>query len=696
MKKLTFTLFVFFVAFVGVKAQGKLKENLASIKSKIGEVKVDKTTFNQSLEIVNEETGKLTYSSTEVDEKGKSLKDVYEFFLADIDKNTVIRKPSGKKMLVSLSTSNGLRFIKHLKDDKLDNYANSLEILVAGSDEAANLISLISSTIPLVKPTDKNWNTPSDALNWLKENIGQVSLSSGSIGQTFTFDPKKNYLVTYTSKKTDSKGVSTEESYDANLLDINKAEVKVKVSGTNLTVIVPVKGNDKYIKYTKNGTLQSYTSDLEMSAAGIEQARNIINALLIVITKSKAQYTEFQNIKQALDHFKANTTKVDIESKSTGQKIDFKETKGIKASFVSTETDSKGKSTDYLYEFYLADIEENSIVCKVSGKKVSILFNCKNKQKFIRYSKDNVVQSYQNDFDMLSDNIETARGMIEALKYAVKNSKGAPESFTSMASAFDFLKNNVTDLKTESDQYKQTFTGTSSEPYFSKYNMSRTDAKGITTEEAAEFYPYFLDANSVTIKASGKYLTINALVKDKKSFIKKYKKGELQGYDNELEVMTTDPSQAKDIAEALKYIATNGKAKDKAYGNKQAAFDFIISKVGSIKAGNKEIKQKIELVNNEPCKFNLTMSTTDDKGKTTDEIFEFNLTDMNKAMVDYKISGKNVSVLLVTKNKNKLVKAYKNGAQQSFGSDVEVMVDDVEIARNIADAFRALIPMCEQ
>ena len=91
-----------------------------------------------------------------------------------------------------------------------------------------------------------------------------------------------------------------------------------------------------------------------------------------------------------------------------------------------------------------------------------------------------------------------------------------------------------------------------------------------------------------------------------------------------------------------------------------------------MKSEGKEVKQKIELTNNDPCKISFTVSSIDDKGKTTDEIYEFALTDMNKLMVDLKVSGKNVEVTLHCKNKEKLVKVYKNGAQQAWGTDVKI------------------------
>jgi hypothetical protein len=121
-----------------------------------------------------------------------------------------------------------------------------------------------------------------------------------------------------------------------------------------------------------------------------------------------------------------------------------------------------------------------------------------------------------------------------------------------------------------------------------------------------------------------------------------------------------------------------------------------MANTGDIKSGGTGVKQKIELTNNDPCKISFTVSRTDEKGKTMDEIYEFALTDMNKQMVGVKVSGKNVEVSLACKNKEKLVKVYKNGVQQAWGTDVKFLTNDVETARNIAEAFRSAILQCEK
>ncbi len=69
---------------------------------------------------------------------------------------------------------------------------------------------------------------------------------------------------------------------------------------------------------------------------------------------------------------------------------------------------------------------------------------------------------------------------------------------------------------------------------------------------------------------------------------------------------------------------------------------------------------------------------------------------MNKILVDLKVSGKNVAVTIPCKNKQKLVKAYKNGVQQAWGSEVEIAAGDIETAKNVAEAFRSAITQCEK
>ena len=677
-------------------SQDKLSQSLASIKEKVQDVQIDKSTFKQSIEIIDESKGKLSFVSELVDEKGKTTKERYEFYVSDIDKNTIIRKTSGKKLFINLTINNNQKFIKHFKEDKLDTYTNYFEILLSGADAAQDLENLFKTAIPLVNSSEKGWNTNTDALSWLKSNISKINSGSATFEQSFSFGERKDYLASFTVKKTDQKSVSTEEKYEFSILDIDKKNLVVKISGTQLSVSVEIKGSEHYIKYTKNNEQQSFGNNFEIIAEDIDQARNIIAAFSTAIEKSKAVIPDFGNLQKSLDFITKNTADLTFDKKTLNQKISFVPGNGTKSIFTYAEPDSKGKSIEERYEFYLSDIDANSLNFKISGKKITIASISKNKTKFIKYFKDNALQDFQNEVDILTTDIETSREMVEAFKAAIKSSEVHPATWKNIDDAITFLTGSIKGETIGTDIYKLSFSSVSTEPLNVKYVQSKTDAKGIIAEQSFEIYPYLLDPATVKSGSSGKYLKVEASVTNKKAFVKVFKESKQQAFDNVIEIMAFDARQAQDISEAIKYIAGSGKPKDKVWADKQSAVKFIMENVADLKSEGKEIKQKIELTNNDPCKISFTVSSTDDKGKSTDEIYEFALTDLNKQMVDFKVSGKNVEVTLSCKNKEKLVKVYKNGAQQAWGTDVTIGTNDVETAKNIAEAFKNVITYCEK
>ncbi|MBK7710657.1 MAG: hypothetical protein IPJ37_06740 [Bacteroidales bacterium] len=678
------------------KSQNNLSQALASIKEKVKDVQVDKATYKQSIDVMDEKKGKLSFVSVMTDEKGKAISERYEFYLSDIDKNTITRKTSGKKLFISLSINNNQKFIKYFKEEKAESYANNLEILLSGASEAQELTDLFKSTIPLVISGEKEWSTSADALSWLKSNITGINSGPVSYEQSFTFGERKDYLAVFSVKKTDQKNVSSEEKFEFSILDLNRKNLTVKVSGTQLSVSVETRGNDPFIRYSKNNEQQNFRNDFEIIAEDIDQARSIIAAFAAAIDKSKQVIPDFGGLQKSLDFITKNTTELTIDKKTLTQKISFSPGNGTKSTFIHTEPDSKGKTIEERYEFYLSDIDAGNLNFKVSGKKITIVPISKNKAKFIRYYKDNALQDFQNEIGILTTDIETTREMVEALKSAVKSSEIQPVAWKSVGDAMTFLTKTLTGENIGAEIYKLTFSSISAEPLNVRYNVAKTDAKGIKAEQTFEFYPYMLDPGTVKIGAAGKYLNVEASVGAKKPFIKVFKEDKQQAFDDKVEIMAFDARQAQEIAEAIKYLAGNGKPKEKVWSDKQSVIKFITENIGDIKNEGKEVKQKMGLINNDPCRISLTVSSADDKGKTTDEIFEFTLSDMNKITVDLKVSGKNVDVIIPCKNKEKLVKAYKNGEQQAWGSEVKIGMTDIEAARNLAEAFRNAITQCEK
>lgn len=671
------------------------KQILTDIQSNVGEIQIDKITYRQSIDILDETKGKIRFSSVATDDKGKSSKESYEFYVSDIDKNTIIRKTSGKKLLVNMWINGKQKFMKSYKDDVHEGYVDNLEMLVADADAAQKIIDQLKKAIPLIKMGEKTWTSAKDALAWLKANIGEVSTKTGKSLQEFTYNDQKEYLVALNVKTTDTKGATVEENFEINMADINKNNIQLKIVGAVLSVQIETKGGNKWVRYTKNNALQNYTSDLSVLSDDIDHARQLILAFTAATEKSKPAFTAYTSTQQATDYIKNNVSDQTIDTKTMAQRIEFNTTAGTKTTLVVNESDGKGKSVNNQYDFYLVDIDKNTVNFKVSGKKVLLVLGTTNKVKLVKYQKDNVPQSFQYDLEIVCPDIEIARGMIDAFNFAVKNSEVPPAKWGSVTEVVNSLQAAVYGETVGTDKYDLKLEADLTEPFQTVYAEKHTDVKGITTEGSFVFYPFMLDPNAIKIEAEGKYLKVSALVKNKKAFIKKMKGEIAQGFDTELEILAFDAKQARDIVEALKYFAANFSPKEKDWSDKAKAMNFVKETVGNFSNANKEVKQTLDLVGSDPCKVNLTITTADDKGKTTEEIFEFSLADMNKLMVEYKVKSNNVYVVLVCKNKEKFVKVYKNGIQQTYASDIEIVEDDVETARNLADALRSAIVACE-
>ena len=232
------TLCVAVLSIISINANSQdLAKSLESIKQKVQDVQIDKNTFKQSIEILDANKGKLSFLSALVDEKGKTTSEKYVFYVSDIDKNTLIRKTSGKKLFISLSIINNQKFIQHFNEDKPDGYANSLQILLSGADAAQELTDLFKNTVSLVNTGEKEWKTNTDALTWLKNNITKTSSGQDAIEQSFSFGERKDFMASFSIKKTDQKNVTTEEKFEFSLPDINTKKLEIKVSGNQLTVI---------------------------------------------------------------------------------------------------------------------------------------------------------------------------------------------------------------------------------------------------------------------------------------------------------------------------------------------------------------------------------------------------------------------------------------------------------------------------
>ena len=139
---------------------------------------------------------------------------------------------------------------------------------------------------------------------------------------------------------------------------------------------------------------------------------------LLFAGNAHAQSAELQSHAATLAQ---SVNPVQSGSRSYEQSITFSEPAVVKYSYV--EADSKGNRTNYAFEFNLADIDPYAVREQTQKDVISVTVVARSKQKLIKSYKNDVVQSYQSQINILASDIDNGRKLAETIKAAIPLAK---------------------------------------------------------------------------------------------------------------------------------------------------------------------------------------------------------------------------------------------------------------------------------
>jgi hypothetical protein len=165
------------------------------------------------------------------------------------------------------------------------------------------------------------------------------------------------------------------------------------------------------------------------------------------------------------------------------------------------------------------------------------------------------------------------------------------------------------------------------------------------------------------------------------------------GYENEVKLY----AENMEIARRLKFVTDKAiekcktSYKDPFAGGTTEIFNWLKKTIGEVTVEETSLKQTFEAAGNESLnKVKFTQISV--KGNTsTEEIFEFNFSDINPTTVDVQVKGKWLYVRFETNFKAKIIGAYKDGKIQPYATSVEIAVKDVESARGVISAIKKCV-----
>ncbi|MFO7658211.1 MAG: hypothetical protein R6W78_14215 [Bacteroidales bacterium] len=648
-------------------------------------------TYRYDFSYFNKELCGITISNIKTDKKSSESESHVEFYLTDIDPNSINFKVTGKYLTIGMKTKNAQKFIKVFDGGEFKSYTAETEIYSDQVEKARALVDAFKTHLKDCKEQQATWGSQSECLKWLASNISKTAKGGTEYNQEFKSDATKAYLAGFTRKFNDSKGTEITEEYSLNLADLNPGKVSMVVSGKDLSVELKTTDDNKYIRLIKSGELQSYDNNISIYVPDLESARNMVKAFEYAVKESKPEYKAYNDVNTALNYLKVNIKEVNTGSVNCKQQFEYDSKPDGIATFTAITTDSKGAVTEEKYHVYLNELDPK-VNLSVSGKNVMVKAIVKDKMKLVKVVKNDVLQNYTNQIELYAHDIESARELINALSYAIQNRDDGIISWTDAGKAATWIMSNTGTVAELSKTYNQKLAIDPANSYKTVLQLTTTDSNG-DTEETFEFYITDADKDAIALKISGKKMVVSVTT-GKEKLVKVNKFNQIQNYAASVEFVFEDTRQARNFISAMKYLAAAVKLSEKNFADNNSAFKYITGSLPSVSTGSYTYDQTLEMIDNDMCKIKLSVVQLDSKNTSTGFIYELNMADINTEAVKLQISGKEMKVVFETKGKQKLIKPYKNGEAQNFTYSLELFTDDVLTAKNIMNAFKTLAKNC--
>jgi len=691
MKKSGLMIVVFYLVFIVLNISSlKAQEEIAWLDEYTAEVNAGSYTYVYNYTSVDNNTCKLRIEELKTDKKGKTSSEAYVFYLSDINPSSMSFKASGKVINVSMETNLSQKFITVFEEGEFEGYTDEVNIQMSEVGKARSFIEAFKTNIGTCKTTDRSWTSHEEAFAWLKENIGESVSSGTAYKQTFS-KGEKNYLAQLETETTDSKGNIQTAVYTFDLSDIDPTDVSVNVSGKDLAVELNVRDNKYYIKVEEDEEEFSFERDLEIHSDDIEIARNIVNAFVFLASDIRPERKQWNSYTQALTYVKDNLKEVPVGSAVYAQSLNFGESPADIVDFTSVKTDSKGISAEEVSSFYLNNLNP-SVGLNVSSSNAYLDLEIKNRDKYIKRSSDGNILTYSSSLKIYVDDIDKARDLINALEYAINNSSSGIKEFVSVEKAMEWLTQGPGKVTIDGESINQTLKISSGMENKLELQVMTKDETSIINERF-EIYPEDLSLEDLEIKVSGKKLYVQ-LSTDKLKYIKVFKENELQNFASSADVLFEDVQKANNFISAVSLLHEKSKVKGRLMENKSAAWDCFASHLKKLEIGGVEYEQKMEKMDGDDCKLRFTRVESDSKG-TTEYVFEVMSSDISPEESEIKVYANKLYLNLVTKDKQKLIKPYKNGEAGNFLYDFDLYVDDVLAAKKMLGAISTLSNACK-
>src|SRR5687767_8158970 len=205
------------------------------------------------------------------------------------------------------------------------------------------------------------------------------------------------------------------------------------------------------------------------------------------------------------------------------------------------------------------------------------------------------------------------------------------------------LKQTVVSVKSASKTFEPKIEFV--QPAVIRYSLGEIDQKGNKTSNTYEFNLSDIDPYAVREETQKDKINVVLAVKNKQKLVKVMKNNEVEPYETQVALIATDIENARAISDIIKKAIPHAE-KVMAGRLKLTTFDamtgWLVANVKGADIGTKSYKQSLAKAE-KPGSFKLTQVESDGKS-STEEVYIFNLADVNTNSINYKITGNKIAI----------------------------------------------------
>jgi hypothetical protein len=265
-----------------------------------------------------------------------------------------------------------------------------------------------------------------------------------------------------------------------------------------------------------------------------------------------------------------------------------------------------------------------------------------------------------------------------------------------LKASLEKVKGYVKEIKLEKSSINQQFTYADAAPFDIKIVITNTDAKGKSSEETYECNLALMGEIRRIASSKEMKVEINTLKNQK---VIRYSKGEaMQGYENKLELLSTNIDDARELEKNIKEAIIAAKPvwessiklpKDDLGGLQ----NWLEQNVKSVISDKQTFKQSFRKSTTYKDRGSYFLEETDAK-KTTESQLDFSWADLNDGSAELKISGKEIYVS--AKAKNDYFRNLQNGVMKGYADELKFYANSPSEGSVLLMAIQKIIPLAKK